>query len=77
MLNINDSDKEDLMRILESRSSNSSNSSENDILYSTDSGYHSNSETSDSPNIKIGCRDSCCNTINVLSKIDNKFDKPN
>ena len=27
-----------------------------------------NSETSDSPNIKIGYRDSCCNTINVLSK---------
>ena len=43
-------------------------SSNNDFLSSTDFGYHSNSETSNSPNIKIGCRDSCCNTINVLSK---------
>ena len=65
MLNINDNDKEDLFRILESRSSASS---KDDFLSSTDSDYHSNSETSDSPNIKIGCRDSCCNTINVLSK---------
>ena len=65
MLNINDNDKEDLFRILESRSSASS---KGDFLSSTDSDYHSNSETSDSPNIKIGCRDSCCNTINVLSK---------
>ena len=43
MLNINDSDKEDLFRILESRSSASSNSSKDDFLSSTDSGYHSNS----------------------------------
>ena len=63
MLNINDNDKEDLFRILESRSSASS---KDDFLSSTDSDYHSNSETSDSPNIKIGCRDSCYNTINVL-----------
>ena len=65
MLNINDNDKEDLFWILESRSSASS---KDDFLSSTDSDYHSNSETSDSPNIKIGCRDSCCDTINVLSK---------
>ena len=43
MLNINDSDKEDLFRILESRSSASSDSSEDDFLSSTNSGYHSNS----------------------------------
>ena len=66
MLNINDSDKEDMIRILESRSSDPSFSSDNDILSSTDSSYHSTDETSDSPNIKIGCRDSCYNTINVL-----------
>jgi len=34
---IDDSDKEDLIRILESRSSNSS---DNDVLTSTDSNYH-------------------------------------
>ena len=68
MLDINDDDKEDLFQILESRSSTSFDSSEEDFLSSFDFGYHSNSETSDSPNIKIGCRDSCCNTINVLSK---------
>ena len=66
MSNINDNDKEDLIRILESWSSNSSSSSNNDILSSTNSSYHSTNETSDSPNIKIDCRDSCCNTINVL-----------
>ena len=65
MLNINDSDKEDLIQILKSRSSNPSSSSDNDILNSS---YHSTNETFDSPNIKIGCRDSCCNTINVLPK---------
>nr|XP_023912154.1 uncharacterized protein LOC112023759 [Quercus suber] len=68
MLDINDNDKEDLFRILESRSSASSDSSEDDFLSLTDSSYHSNNETSDSLNIKIGCRDSCYNTINVLSK---------
>ena len=68
MLDINDDDKEDLFQILESRSTTSTDSSEEDFLSSFDSDYHSNSETSDSPNIKIGCRDSCCNTINDLSK---------
>ena len=47
MLNINDNDKEDLFRILESRSSTSS---KDDFLSSTDSGYHSNREPSDTPN---------------------------
>ena len=57
MLNINDSDKEDLIWILQSRSSDSFSSSNDDIHSSTDSGYHSNDETSDSPNIKFGCRE--------------------
>ena len=62
------SDKEDVFRILESRSPTSSDSSEDDFLSWIDSGYHSNSKPFDTPSIKIGCRDSCCNTINVLSK---------
>ena len=62
------SDKEGLFRILESRSPASSDSSEDDFLSWIDSGYHSNSKPFDTPNIKIGCRDYCCNTINVLSK---------
>ena len=43
---------------------------EDDFSSSSNSSYHSNNETStsSSSNIKIGCRDSCCNTINVLSK---------
>ena len=38
---------------------------------SSDSCYQSANESSDSPNIKIDCRDSCCNvikTINVQAK---------
>ena len=68
MLNINDNDQEELFQILES--TNLTDSLEEDFSSSSDSGYHSSSETSASPNIKIGCRDSCCNTINVLSKND-------
>ena len=47
-----------------------SDSFEEDFSSSSNSGYHYNSETStsSSPNIKIGCRDSCCKIINVLSK---------
>ena len=58
MLNIDDNVQEDLFRILELN--NSSDSLKNDF-----------SSSSDSPNIKIGCRGSCCNvikTINVLTK---------
>ena len=65
MLNINDEDQEDLFRILESTTL--SNSCEEDFSSSSDSDYQS-TETSDSPNIKIGCRDSYCNTVKVLSK---------
>ena len=41
------------------------------FLSSSDSCYQSAIDSSDSPNIKIGCRDSCCNVIksvNVLTK---------
>ena len=69
MLNIDDKDQEDLFRILESN--NSSDFSEDDFSSSYNSCYQSADETSNSPNIKIGCRDSCCNvvkSVNVLTK---------
>ncbi|KAK9983912.1 hypothetical protein SO802_033437 [Lithocarpus litseifolius] len=66
MLNINDKDQEDLFRILEPN--NSSDSMEDD-LSSSDSCYHSADESSSSPNIKLGCRDSCCNTIKIINTL--------
>ena len=71
MLNINDNDQEELFQILES--TNLTDSLEEDFSSSSDSIYHFSSETSASPNIRIGCRDSCCNTINILSKNDKIF----
>ena len=71
MLNIDDKDQEELFRILESN--NSSDSLEEDFSSSSDSCYQSAIDSSNSPNIKIGCRDSCCNVINsvnVLTKCD-------
>ena len=65
-LNINDNDQEELFQILESTTL--SDSLEEDFSSSSNLGYHSNSEASSSPNTKIGCRHSCCNTINVLFK---------
>ena len=44
---------------------------EDDFSSSFDSCYHSADDSSDSPSVKIGCRDSCCNVIksaNVLTK---------
>ena len=69
MLNIDEKEQEELFQILESN--NSSNSLEDDFSSSSDSCYHSADDSSDSPNVKIGCRDSCCNVIksvNVLTK---------
>ncbi|KAL4643357.1 hypothetical protein ACB092_02G086400 [Castanea dentata] len=46
-------------------------SGKEDFSSSSNSAYHSCSETSSSPNVKLGCRDSCCNVIksvNVLTK---------
>ena len=65
MLNINDEDQEDLFRILESTTL--SDSCEEDFSSLSDFDYQY-TETSDSPNIKIGCRYSYCNIVNVLSK---------
>ena len=69
MLNIDDKEQEELFRILESK--NLSDSLEDDFSSSSDSCYHFADDSSDSPNIKIGCRDSCCNvikSINTLTK---------
>ena len=69
MLHIDDKEQEELFRILESNKS--SDSLEDDFSSSSDSCYQSVDDSSDSPNIKIGCRDSCCNvvkTINTLTK---------
>ena len=69
MLNIDDKDQKELFRILESN--NSSDSLEEDFSSSSYSCYHSANDSSDLLNIKIGCRDSCCNiikSVNVLIK---------
>ena len=69
MLNIDEKEQEELFQILESN--NSSNSLEDDFSSSSDSCYHSADDSFDSPSVKIGCRDSCCNVIksvNVLTK---------
>ena len=69
MLNMDDKDQEELFRILESN--NSSDSLEDDFSSSSDSCYQSTDDSSNSPNVKIGCRDSCCNVIksvNVLTR---------
>ena len=69
MLNIDDKEQKELFRILESN--NSSDSLEDDFFSSSDSCYQSADDSSDSPNIKIGCKDSCCNVIksvNTLTK---------
>ena len=44
---------------------------EEDFSSSSNSCYHSANDSSNSPNIKIGCRDSCLNiikSVNVLTK---------
>ena len=67
MLNINDKEQEELFRILESN--NSSDSLEDDYSSSSDSCYQFADNSFDSPNIKIGCRDSCCNVINFVNTL--------
>ena len=69
MLNIDEKEQEELFRILESK--NSFDSLEENFSSSSDSCYQSANDSSDSPNIKIGCKDSYCNVIkfvNVLIK---------
>ena len=59
--------QEELFRILESN--NSSDSLEDDFSSSSDSCYQSADDSFDSPNIKIGCRDSCCNVVNTINTL--------
>ena len=69
MLKINDNDKKELFKILEHTAL--FDSLEEDFSSSSNSDYQSANESFGSPNFKIGCRDSCCNTIktvNVLTK---------
>ena len=56
-----------MFRILESN--NLSDSLEDDFSSSSDSCYQTADDSSDSPNIKIGCRDSCCNVINFINTL--------
>ena len=68
MLNIDEKEQE-LFWIFESN--NLSNSLEDDFSSSSESCYHFANDSSDCPNVKIGCRDSYCNAIksvNVLTK---------
>ena len=67
MLNIDNKDQEELFKILESN--NSSDSLEDDFSSSSNSCYQSADYSSDSPNIKISCRDSCCNVINSVNTL--------
>ena len=67
MLNIDNKDQEELFKILESN--NSSDALEDDFSPSSSSSYQSTDGSSDSPNIKIGCRDSCCNVINSVNTL--------
>ena len=67
MLNIDNKDQEELFKILESN--NSSDSLEDDFSSSSNSCYQFADDSSDSPNIKIGCRDSRCNVINSVDTL--------
>ena len=67
MLNIDNKDQEELFKILESN--NSSDSLEDDFSFSSNSCYQSVDDSSNSPNIKIGYRDSCCNVINSVNTL--------
>ncbi|KAL4602868.1 hypothetical protein ACB092_10G084100 [Castanea dentata] len=67
MLNINKNDQNELFQIHESAAS--TDSFEEDFSSSSDSNYHSRSDVSKSPNIKLGCRDSCCNVIKSVKML--------
>ena len=69
MLNIDGKEQEELFRILESN--NSFDLLEDDFSFSSDFCYQSANDSSNSPNVKIGCRDFCCyviKSVNVLTK---------
>ncbi|KAL4611228.1 hypothetical protein ACB092_08G107800 [Castanea dentata] len=70
MLNINNNDQNELFQILESTAL--IDSFEEDFSSSSDSHYHSCSAVSKSPNIKLGCRDSCCNVIKSVKMLNKR-----
>jgi hypothetical protein len=73
-LNIEESEKENIFRILQNNDL-SDFYSEEDLLTSDDSNYHSASEFFE--DVKIGCFDSCCNktkTCSVLTKAEEHED---
>ena len=67
MLNIDNKDQEELFKILESN--DSSDSLEDDFSSSSNSCYQFADNSSDSLNIKIGCRNSCCNNIKIVKTL--------
>ena len=77
MLNIDNKDQEELFKILESNSS--SDSLEDDFSSSFISCYQFANVSFDPSNIKIGCRNSCCNNIKYIKTFtkseENETDK--
>ena len=67
MLNIDNKDQEELFKILESN--NLSDSLKDDFSSSSISCYQSANVSSDPPNIKIGCGNSCCNNIKYVKTL--------
>ena len=63
-LQINDKEKEDLYKLLELKNTDSENDISLDEIESSSSDEYSSS--SSSPDIKLGCTDNCCKSINVI-----------
>jgi hypothetical protein len=73
-LNISEDEKHNIFQILQNNTF-SDYTSEEDILTSDDSDYHSASSYSSDENIKFGCFDSCCNKkVFVLTKTEEHED---
>ena len=72
-LQINDKEKEDLYKILELRNTDSENDISPDEIESSSSDEYSS--TSSSPDVKLGCNDNCCKSINVITKSLNVLTK--
>ena len=72
-LQINDKEKEDLYKILELRNTDSENDLSLDEIESSSFDEYSNS--SSSLDIKFGCNDNCCKSINIITKSLNVLTK--
>jgi hypothetical protein len=53
---------------MELRNTSSGESENNILVTNSSSNYQSARENSSSPNIELGCKDSCYKTVNVLTK---------